>query len=1655
MRKKIVSIILALLLIVTAIPVYADESFSSENALLTNLEVSAPDGTAVFYEEGEKGNFYLRQASDTDTLWSEEMPIGFSEQIHNYFVLCNNSTTGQILISVQVPDGVNAKYKIGDNDEQEIEVSESGVGQFAITAAEKKTSESNPDLIGQKTCKVVVTVSKDDISQTYKLNFYRKGAAAKIAGLKIDDKTPAGYSEKTTTELNVGVGETFSLSLGKYVGPTHKVTIYKDSDQGKSFYDEKIFSVKDTSWEINNLRPGKYYIKYSNIQKKLVQYTHTLILNSTDQTPKKVDFMIKDKLTEAELSDAEITVFDNDGTALTPDEDGYNLSPGGYTYVVKKKGYFTEHGSFLVEVTAKTVTVSLTACDTTNPSNVIENIYGEYYPAGTLSNGGKWSAERYKNTDIYIATIEKTSTSGIDYTLNGVLASPTATISIIDSNGKKYPVTYSAENGRRTISTKVAFFAVGAQHFTLTLSDDGIENKTYDLIINMKLRNTSFLSGLMLRSAQDNNLLGTDNQPTEVFSGSSFVKSAAVDINNIVLQLKRNGSEPNFSLLWKLGTWFSNDENWVRINGGKWTRASASSGISASSTVLELNSGINIVDIKSEAPEIPFITKEYDGYKNVGYPKNNAREIETEYTTLIIDNEGKNTNSDNEIVPMPTIQSVEAKQWIVKQNIELNEFPVVKETGEYSVFIPESMVYPYIVLTVYPKNPSDEIKVDNVLGERIGYNFVVPVKNKDSVNVTLSSDTGVSTNYTIKLIRKSNAAFIETLTIENGKLTKAFEKDQLNYTIEATDWNTGKITLTPMFSEGATVKVNGVDFKGESISIDKNTKKTIIEVTAADTVTKKKYIFLQGDTSISETTKKRASSILEKGWLKDHTTTEGKYYGNYWGVFQAAATGIDLHNSTFEVKKLEDCKQATDYGATILQLILMGENPYDYKGMNYVEALAKDDTHVYANDIFRLLAFTAAGYDYDEDLVKTITKMAKSKTFDLDMKSWALIALSSIYDKAELTGIAETFKNNLQSAGIDTGMFVGDYGANANTQGCVLSALVSAGIDVGSDEWSSNGVDPLGVMEKYYVREDGKIYYINPENMPDYWTSIQCDYNKDFIIALGDIVQGSSVWQREALTRDKFNMLLAEAEKMIAGSEGTEKERSYVEKKYANAKAAAEGKDKTVIKGLGQVYYELYDAMSCIDSSMKMADPSAVKVKSLSINGIAKTDYKLGEPFDPQEISFTATFDDGTTKKLSYDQVNLIGFNTTTSGKKPIRFEYRGVYTDVIYITVSGNTSSENTNTVSVTVKDPTGKTYCDRSLIVIEDDETAYSVLTKTGLNISCKSTQYGLYVDGIEGLYEFDKGSGSGWMYRVNGIFPNYSAAQYKLKNSDNVEWLYTQNYGLDIGAGHGYTPETDVKEVITIGNLGSAITSAPTEVSVIEKVNDDGTKEKLAQITVSSDIQQEILKQAKENQSAEIVLNVNNNAVKNATKAEIRLDKNFIDSIVKETKSKLTIKTPFGDKTYTQDELKSLSAAASSSTITLAIEKTDVPTENIDEKEKIEKAKKLTASMNLTVRSARTVKKNIKVTVKTNRKTTASIKELKALGYTVKYRYYRSIKKGTSYKSSVTKFTKTYINTVGKKGKMYYYKAQARVYDQNGKLIAKTSLKQCKYANRVWNK
>ncbi len=438
--------------------------------------------------------------------------------------------------------------------------------------------------------------------------------------------------------------------------------------------------------------------------------------------------------------------------------------------------------------------------------------------------------------------------------------------------------------------------------------------------------------------------------------------------------------------------------------------------------------------------------------------------------------------------------------------------------------------------------------------------------------------------------------------------------------------------------------------------------------------------------------------------------------------------------------------------------------------------------------------------------------------------------------------------------------------------------------------------------------------------------------------------------------------------------------------------------------------------------------------------------------------------------------------STVTPTEKDIKVKFRFV----------GATKSPSGNYDAKTNKDSQYVTWIATRTYSLKDGSSVGDLLKlaikESGIKTVGEENNYvsGVYAPNVLGNYylaEFTNGTRSGWMYTVNGKHPGVGLNGYYLKDGDSVIWHYINDYSYEVSdwfddplypnLGNASTwdpwlkmPDVDptkdtptvggaqteeVKDVTTDTKTGT--TTAPTDVKVSEKTNADGTKTKVAEVKVSTDNQKEILKQAKEKKSNEIILVVSGKEVGDAAKADVTLDKNFIDSIVKDTNAKLTIKTPFGDKTYTREELKAMSEAATGSTVTIVIEKAAEPTD--DAAAKIEKAKSIVKDMKLVARSSKTAKKNIKAVLKSDAKVNASIKELKDLGFTVKYRFYRSTKKAASYKAAVTKKTASYTNTSGKKGTKYFYKVQVRVYDENGKIIAKTALKQCKYASRTWTK
>jgi len=97
------------------------------------------------------------------------------------------------------------------------------------------------------------------------------------------------------------------------------------------------------------------------------------------------------------------------------------------------------------------------------------------------------------------------------------------------------------------------------------------------------------------------------------------------------------------------------------------------------------------------------------------------------------------------------------------------------------------------------------------------------------------------------------------------------------------------------------------------------------------------------------------------------------------------------------------------------------------------------------------------------------------------------------------------------------------------------------------------------------------------------------------------------------------------------------------------------------------------------------------------------------------------------------------------------------------------------------------------KTTVTFYEGESVFDVLQRVcrekGIHMESSWTPIynSAYIEGIHNLYEFDCGELSGWMYKVNGWYPNYGCSRYQLKDGDVVEWRYTCDLGNDVGGGY----------------------------------------------------------------------------------------------------------------------------------------------------------------------------------------------------------------------------------------------------------------------------
>ena len=126
---------------------------------------------------------------------------------------------------------------------------------------------------------------------------------------------------------------------------------------------------------------------------------------------------------------------------------------------------------------------------------------------------------------------------------------------------------------------------------------------------------------------------------------------------------------------------------------------------------------------------------------------------------------------------------------------------------------------------------------------------------------------------------------------------------------------------------------------------------------------------------------------------------------------------------------------------------------------------------------------------------------------------------------------------------------------------------------------------------------------------------------------------------------------------------------------------------------------------------------------------------------------------------------------------------------NICYVTITCKTALDSGKLSEEMLKIlPDDGVILDNFKMEYEDGESVFDVIEKAvkenKIHMEYSGTKKVPYIEGVANLYEFDCGSLSGWMYRVNGWFPSFGMGQYKVERGDSIELIYTCDLGKDVG-------------------------------------------------------------------------------------------------------------------------------------------------------------------------------------------------------------------------------------------------------------------------------
>ena len=195
------------------------------------------------------------------------------------------------------------------------------------------------------------------------------------------------------------------------------------------------------------------------------------------------------------------------------------------------------------------------------------------------------------------------------------------------------------------------------------------------------------------------------------------------------------------------------------------------------------------------------------------------------------------------------------------------------------------------------------------------------------------------------------------------------------------------------------------------------------------------------------------------------------------------------------------------------------------------------------------------------------------------------------------------------------------------------------------------------------------------------------------------------------------------------------------------------------------------------DGSSETGQTSTAAKSKAADTSKEKKSSKASETASKQSSAGKSSTSTGTSSSAKSAPKSSSGTKASSSGKRSAKHTCT-ISVEAGRIFASKKASAETKALI------PSDGYLLHKTKAALKSGDTVSDVLKRVAkakkLSVSFKSANY---VEGIGGLYEFDGGSKSGWMYSVNGTFPNEACNEKKVSNGDEIAWRYTLDLGSDL--------------------------------------------------------------------------------------------------------------------------------------------------------------------------------------------------------------------------------------------------------------------------------